>query len=206
MASLITATLSAQTPPQEFPSETTSVPAPDAYIEGQEVFLGPFTSESFLRTVQEEMLRRKLILERMTGIYIDLKRNLIWSSHDNGRDIDWKRAAEYCEQLELAAFDDWRMPSLTELETLMQPMARKHYNTPDGMELTACCPWSTTKKDDIAAWNYNFRYRKPFSGSMTHTFDLRALCVRDPTAEDLMVQELALEEAEANEEAESSDG
>jgi len=60
----------------------------------------------------------------------------------------------------------------------MDPLSGAGYSTPSQMNLTACCVWSSTRKNDVAAWNFNYRYSKRFSGSLTHTFDLRALCVR----------------------------
>lgn len=142
------------------------------------VFLGPFVSESFLRALEQILAERKIIQERSTAIYLDPKTLMIWTARDNGRDIDWRRAREYCRDLELAGFTDWRMPILGELEEIMDPLSNAGYSTPPEISLSACCIWSSTTKDDVYAWNFNYRYSKTFSGSMTHTYDLRALCVR----------------------------
>lgn len=154
-----------------------------------QVFLAPFASVSFLRAVEIESIRRRILLEKATAVYRPKKSTLIWATKDNGVDIDWRAAHAYCEQLELAGFDDWRLPGLEELETLLEPMARKEFSTPDEVALSACCPWSTLRKDDRAAWSFNFKFRKPFTGSMTHTFELRALCVRDALPADEWVPE-----------------
>lgn len=127
--------------------------------------------------------------ELTTGIYLDQKTGLLWAARDNGRDIDWRHAFEYCEQLALAGFEDWRMPSLAELENLMEPMSNSMYSVPLEISLSACCIWSSTSKDEVAAWNLNYRYSKKFTGSKTHTFDLRALCVRQWLEEDGLLLE-----------------
>ena len=142
------------------------------------VFLAPFVNVSFLRSLQEILAEMQIIRERSSGIYLDPKTNLIWTARDNGRDIDWRRAQDYCFELDLAGFDDWRMPILGELEAIMEPLSNTGYSTPQQISLTACCVWSSTRKDEVAAWNFNYRYSKIFSGSLTHTYDLRALCVR----------------------------
>jgi hypothetical protein len=148
------------------------------------VFLAPFVNVSFLRSLEDLLAEIQLMQERSTGIYLDPKTHLIWTARDNGRDIDWRRANDYCSQLELAGFDNWRLPILGELEDIMDPLASGGYSTPSPINLTACCVWSSTRKDDVGAWNFNYRYSKRFSGSLTHTFDLRALCVRAWSAED----------------------
>jgi len=148
------------------------------------VFLAPFVNVSFLRSVEDILAEIQIIKERSTGIYLDPKTHLIWTARDNGRDIDWRRAHDYCVQLELAGFDDWRVPILGELEDIMDPISNAGYSTPREITLTACCVWSATQKDDISAWNFNFRYSKRFSGSLTYTYDLRALCVRPWSAQD----------------------
>ena len=158
------------------PQETESS-LPEDTPEDQ-IFLAPFVNVSFLNAVQEVLDEIRLIQELSTGVYLDEKTTLQWAARDNGRDIDWRRAARYCDQLVLAGFDDWRLPDLAELEGLMQPMSNAMYSVPPGISLTACCLWSSTSKDEVAAWNFNFRYSKKFTGSKTHTFALRALCVR----------------------------
>jgi len=148
------------------------------------IFLAPFVNVTFLRQIEIRLLELQILRERSTGIYFDKKTSLVWSTQDNGRDIDWRRAQDYCTELEWAGFDDWRMPTLAELERLMEPISKGLYSTPDPIRLTACCVWSSTRKDDVAAWNFNYRYSKRFVGSMTHTYDLRALCLRTWSEED----------------------
>lgn len=142
------------------------------------VFLAPFVNLSFLRSMKDLLAELQIIQERSTAIYLDRKSLLIWTRKDNGRDIDWRRARAYCSDLELAGFEDWRLPILGELEAIMNPLSNAGYSTPTEIGLSACCVWSSTRKDEVAAWNFNYRYSKRFSGSKTHTYDLRALCVR----------------------------
>lgn len=149
------------------------VPSPD-----DSVFLAPFVSVSFLLSLEEILAEIRIIQERSTGVYFDRKTHLLWSAKDNGRDVDWRRAHDHCTQLELAGFSDWRLPILGELEDIMDPLSSGGYSTPAEISLTSCCVWSSTRKDDVGAYNFNYRYSKRFSGSLTHTYDLRALCVR----------------------------
>lgn len=48
--------------------------------------------------------------------------NLMWHKNTvgtSGAGLDWQQALQYCENLELAGFSDWRLPSVTELATLV---------------------------------------------------------------------------------------
>jgi hypothetical protein len=146
------------------------------------VFTAPFATVEFLDQIAAEEAARRVDEERMTSVFFDFKSGLMWAARDNGRDIDWRRATRYCNDLELAGYADWRLPTLDELEGLYRPMSASQYRLPGEIRLTSCCPWSSTKKSEDSAWNFNFHYRKPFSGALTYTYDLRALCVRTPAS------------------------
>ncbi len=152
------------------------------------LFVAPFfLSARFTREVQLQIERLRIEQERETMVYREFKRGLMWAARDNGQDIDWKRANRYCDELELAGYDDWRLPAIEELERLQQKMSQALFKTPAEVRLTACCPWSSTKRGDRSAWNFSFRFRKRFSGTLSYSYDLRALCVRRMAAEEMAV-------------------
>lgn len=78
------------------------------------------------------------------AVWIDPKTGLMWSrisigqqwqdGHAKGeaKKMDWDEANQACEQLHLAGFSDWRLPSKAELESLMKPNS-SNYNAPDGV-------------------------------------------------------------------------
>ena len=152
------------------------------------LFVAPFfVSARFTQEVLRLLEEQRIEQERETMVYRDFKRGLMWATRDNGRDVDWKRAHQYCEVLELAGYDVWRLPAIEELESLHQKMSAALFKTPAKIRLTACCPWSSTKRDEKSAWNFSFRFRKAFSGTLSYSYDLRALCVRPMTVEELAV-------------------
>lgn len=171
-----------QTPPSADSAEDSSV-------------LAPFLSRAFIEAIVEDLEQQKIEEERIGSVYLDPKTGWLWATEDNGRDVDWQRAGVYCEQLVLAGFDDWTLPSITELETLLRPMARGSYNLPRRIQLTACCPWSSTRKDEQSAWNFNFQFSKRFSGAFSYTYDHRALCMRKPAEDERLLVETLQKEA-----------
>ncbi len=56
-----------------------------------------------------------------SGPILDTSTKLMWASKDNGIDITWHDAKSYCKNYTEGGYDDWRMPTLDELETLYQP-------------------------------------------------------------------------------------
>ncbi|WP_111707315.1 Lcl C-terminal domain-containing protein [Lutibacter citreus] len=49
------------------------------------------------------------------GITIDNNTGLMWEQIPTTDEFTWEEAKEYCENLELGGYDDWRLPSLKEL-------------------------------------------------------------------------------------------
>jgi len=52
------------------------------------------------------------------GTITDLNTGLMWQQVPSSSDYIWQEAVDYCESLELNAYDDWRMPSCKELYSI----------------------------------------------------------------------------------------
>ncbi len=52
------------------------------------------------------------------GTITDLKTGLVWQQVPTSEDFSWADAVEYCENLELGGYTDWRMPSCKELYSI----------------------------------------------------------------------------------------
>ena len=54
------------------------------------------------------------------GTVTDKKTGLMWQKGDNnGETKKWKEALQYCEALELGGYDDWRLPNIRELRSIV---------------------------------------------------------------------------------------
>lgn len=166
-------------PPLEEP-EVLEEPAQVVDMEVARILPAPFVSAHLLRDIQRILLEEQLLDELMNQTMWDVKEGLMWPINDNGLDVDWKRATAYCDELEFAGLDDWRLPTIEELETLHLVMSNVTYKLPNEIRLSSCCPWSSSVLGENRAWNFNFRNRKRFSGTKTYSYDHRALCVRTP--------------------------
>ena len=155
-----------------------------------------FFTAGFLAAVTERIEAERTELERLAGGYLQEDNGLVWTRSDNGADVDWYAADDHCRDLEVADWTDWRMPTIDELEGLHDRRSNATYKLTPAIKLTGCCPWSQSRSSDSSAWNFSFRYRKRFSGSLNYSYELRALCVRAATAEDILFFERIAEERE----------
>ena len=53
------------------------------------------------------------------GTVTDYATGLTWQQKDSGDGMYWEDALSYCENLELAGRDDWRLPSAKELQSIL---------------------------------------------------------------------------------------
>ena len=63
--------------------------------------------------------RQAPILARFSVTVTDSQTGLEWAGRDSGGPISWTNANAYCEKLALGGADDWRLPTLGELEALL---------------------------------------------------------------------------------------
>lgn len=62
---------------------------------------------------------------RVSGMIADRETNLIWQddysdNNDRVKYTTWRSAIEYCENLSLGGYDDWRLPNVNELLSLVK--------------------------------------------------------------------------------------
>jgi len=118
--------------------------------------------------------------------------SLEWALASNGEDIKWPEAVDYCAELSLAGHDDWRLPTLAELEALHDPAGEGGESIRSPFVIGDCCLWSGESLVDRPAedgheiagrpdmYHWGFMFDGGFPYYAVHIFDDgRALCVRD---------------------------
>jgi hypothetical protein len=122
-----------------------------------------------------------------TTVRID---GLDWTRASNGENITWPEAVDFCDDLEVDGFEDWRLPSLDELAVLHDGEMSEGIRSP--FVIGDCCLWSgeslvdrpAEDGDEIAGgpemYHWGFMFDGGFPYYAVHIFDDgRALCVRD---------------------------
>lgn len=88
------------------------------------------------------------------GTVTDPNTNLMWTQKPS-IEMEWSLASNYCADLNVGGHDDWRVPSLKELLTLVsydqRPALDEIFNQPEGYL------WSKTESFDCGgcAWTLN---------------------------------------------------
>jgi hypothetical protein len=113
------------------------------------------------------------------GTVTDRKTGLMWALSDNGEDIDFEDAGIYCKSFAAGGFNDWRLPDIEELKSLVD-LKKKN---PDGfavlgkIKLSSCCQWSSYDSTGVSSL-LDFRTGKEIWSYKGDKEQLRALPVR----------------------------
>lgn len=110
----------------------------------------------------------------------DSERKLVWQDNSTveSREMLYGEAKSYCKDLSFAGDDDWRLPTVYELQSIVD-LTRYDPAIQRGFHFTASeSYWSSTlyADDKVRAWNVDFK-----SGSTQnsrHSYDYFVRCVR----------------------------
>ena len=130
--------------------------------------------------------------------WTDPATGLMWTRQDNGADVDWDQADDYCSKLELAGYKVWRLPTLEELQGIYDPSVsvRRLFGSgytvdvhvKGNLKLTGST-WSSRQGDHPGkgyqnAWFFELggppnssNIGKPLSNFLHFSWNMRALCV-----------------------------
>jgi ribosome biogenesis GTPase A len=128
------------------------------------------------------------------GMWTDPATGLIWTAMDNGRDVNWNEATNYCKNLSLGGYSNWQLPKIDELQHIYQGVYIHYsggitqfdykklsvpYHIKGGIVLTGN-QWSATQNNSNG---YGSAYVLFLDGArnlglFNGSHNLRALCVR----------------------------
>ncbi len=131
-----------------------------------------------VRAVRGKPLPGPSFRDNGDGTVTDLSTGLEWQQTE-ARPMTWQQALAYCERLELAGHRDWRLPSIRELQTLVDP--RLQEPALDSKVFPGCRPepyWSSTTRSDrpAFAWTMDFSTGLEYGGGYkTRLYSVRAV-------------------------------
>jgi len=134
---------------------------------------------------QAEQQQRRLIA---ASTWKDSMTGLMWTNNDNGRDLTWQQAMDYCRNLNFVGYSDWRLPTIDELQRIHDPTVNSSGRWSDGSPATfhirgnlqpSGWEWSSTQgRVPGQAWNFSFADVQPGLARIDGNLNLRAMCVR----------------------------
>ena len=122
--------------------------------------------------------------------WADPATGLMWTKEDNGQDISWQGASNYCRNLVLGNSFKWRLPTIDELETIYDRSPKTGGGNVIGdIRITRKLEWSNSS-------GYNPREKFVFGFDFGHRGSLldinfngiRSLCVRRSSDHDAAKQ------------------
>jgi len=74
------------------------------------------------------IVAEKRFLDNGDGTVTDTRRNLMWQKSDNGKEVSFEEAENYCKSLRMGGYADWRLPNPDERDTalVIELMMRIH--------------------------------------------------------------------------------
>jgi hypothetical protein len=122
-------------------------------------------------------------------IWTDSVTGLMWAKRDNGGDVTWPQAAEYCRKLQLAGHSGWRLATIDELQGIYDPAIHipgqccggitVSWHVKGNLQLSGW-EWSRSKGNASGeAWDFSFTdwgVRNSYQQGLSDY--ARALCVR----------------------------
>ncbi len=58
-------------------------------------------------------------VDNKNGTITDIATNLIWQKEDSKKPLKWEKALQYCSNLSLGGYDDWKLPNAKELQSIV---------------------------------------------------------------------------------------
>ena len=110
--------------------------------------------------------------------WADPATRLMWTAQDNGSDVDWNQATNYCATLRTGGYTNWRLATIDELEGLVDPTQDMNgYFIKGGIRVSGVV-WSSSDRMFGETWGVNFKDGQRTSVTTDFNFRTRALCAR----------------------------
>ncbi len=77
-------------------------------------------NEGFVRCVRRPFIRQSAFVNNGDGTVTDMATGLMWQRKDDNALRAWSDAGSYCQGLNLGNKQDWRLPNIKELQTIIE--------------------------------------------------------------------------------------
>ncbi len=89
------------------------------HIKGYPSAAGGPIGGNYVRCVRGEEYGLNQFVDNGDGTVTDEATGFVWTRNDSSEGLDWQHALAYCEDLLLADKDDWRLPDVKELQSIV---------------------------------------------------------------------------------------
>lgn len=110
---------------------------------------------------------------------LDKNTTLMWAGSDNKHNMTYREAQDYCQSYDGGGFDDWRMPTVSELQGLIDAEVE---GKGEILTLSSSMVWASETDDSKAAF-CSFKSQRCSWMEQVISISLRALPVRNTVAQ-----------------------
>lgn len=138
-------------------------------------------SENYVRCVRQSSIGQNAFENNGDGTVTDLATGLMWQREDDNAQRSWSNAASFCQGLILGDKEDWRMPNIKELQSIIDTTINypnPAIDTATFPSTDTTCYWSATSfaSGSSLAWCVDFEDGETLSNGAGGFFFVR--CVR----------------------------
>ena len=90
----------------------------DGRIKGYPIS-GGGAGRQYVRCVRGRAYGENDFVDNTDGTITDRASGLMWMKTDSGKTMNWKEALRYAENMNYAGYDDWRLPNVKELQSIV---------------------------------------------------------------------------------------
>ncbi len=116
-----------------------------------------------------------------SDVLIHSKTGLMWQDNAAVQYVqkNWQGALDFCEKLHLAGHDDWRLPSIKELENVIE-LSKIREKSKDGFKHVAVPTyyWSSTPHDSSQDFAWIMNFTRGYAYNNYKTYERYVRCVR----------------------------
>jgi len=114
-------------------------------------------------------------------VLTDNKTGLMWQDNSTAKNTkkDWQGALALCSQLRLAGHDDWRLPTIKELEKVINlsqdnPAIKEGFKNVGGSGYY----WSSTEHESSKEFAWMMNFKRGYEYNNYKTYERYVRCVR----------------------------
>ncbi len=87
----------------------------------------------YIRAVRGDTYGENSFVDNADGTVTDEATGLMWAQSDDGVELDWADALAYANDSELGGYDDWRLPNVKELQSIVDYGRSPSASDPDAV-------------------------------------------------------------------------
>ena len=126
------------------------------------------------------ILNADLVRDDNTEIVTDTYTHLQWQDNAQSKDSKvWEDSIGYCEDLDLGGYDDWRLPNIIELLSIMDDTKVEPAIDSKFKNVVQTDYWTSTTRESDTKVAYIVNFKNGESYFMFKTYDAPVRCVRD---------------------------